>query len=325
MLHARLAQGGERLLLVVHHLAVDGVSWQVLLEDLLSAYQAASTGQVTQLPMPTSRYREWAQRLQHLARSPEGENELGYWQRQLGVDTPPELPVDNPRGRNLVGTKAEAHMRLDVEATQRLLKTAPAALQAQINDLLLTALSRAVCRWSQADSMLVQLEGHGREDLFDELDLSRTVGWFTSLFPLHLQPGSGTPGESLRAVREQLAQVPGRGLGYGVLRYLGRAEVREALAGPAQPRITFNYLGQLDQATDGQGLFGTASESLGDFHSPTAPLANWLEIIGQVQDGQLGMRCIYSRKRYRPETVQGLMDVFQAQLHELINLCERPA
>ncbi|MBF8739591.1 non-ribosomal peptide synthase/polyketide synthase [Pseudomonas guariconensis] len=325
VLHARLAQGGERLLLVVHHLAVDGVSWQVLLEDLLSAYQAASTGQVTQLPMPTSRYREWAQRLQHLARSPEGENELGYWQRQLGVDTPPELPVDNPRGRNLVGTKAEAHMRLDVEATQRLLKTAPAALQAQINDLLLTALSRAVCRWSQADSMLVQLEGHGREDLFDELDLSRTVGWFTSLFPLHLQPGSGTPGESLRAVREQLAQVPGRGLGYGVLRYLGRAEVREALAGLAQPRITFNYLGQLDQATDGQGLFGAASESLGDFHSPTAPLANWLEIIGQVQDGQLGMRCIYSRKRYRPETVQGLMDVFQAQLHELINLCERPA
>ncbi|WP_317658691.1 non-ribosomal peptide synthase/polyketide synthase [Pseudomonas sp. KU43P] len=325
VLHARLAEGGERLLLVVHHLAVDGVSWQVLVEDLLAAYQAASSGQSAQLPTPSSRYRDWAQRLQQLARSPEGEAELGYWQQQLGGDVPAELPVDNPRGRNLVGTRTEAHMHLDAEATQRLLKAAPAALQVQINDLLLTALSRAVCRWSQAGSMLVQLEGHGREDLYDELDLSRTVGWFTSLFPLHLQPGSGTPGESLRAVREQLARVPGRGLGYGVLRYLGRTEVREALAGLAQPRITFNYLGQLDQRADGQALFGAAPESLGDFHSPLAPLANWLEIIGQVEHGQLNMRCIYSCKRYRPETVQGLMDAFQAQLHELINLCERPA
>ncbi|WP_338746654.1 non-ribosomal peptide synthase/polyketide synthase [Pseudomonas putida] len=325
VLHARLAEGGERLLLVVHHLAVDGVSWQVLVEDLLAAYQAANRGQVAQLPAQTSRYRDWAQRLHQLARSPEGEAGLGYWQQQLGSDAPPELPVDNPRGRNLVGTKAEAHLRLDSEATQRLLKVAPAALQAQINDLLLTALSRAVCSWSQAGSMLVQLEGHGREDLFDELDLSRTVGWFTSLFPLHLKPGGGTPGESLRAVREQLAQVPGRGLGYGVLRYLGRSEVREALAGLAQPRITFNYLGQLDQASDAQGLFGAAGESLGDFHSPTAPLANWLEIIGQVQGGELAMRCIYSRKRYRPETVQALMGAFKAQLHDLINLCGRSA
>ncbi|HYQ53542.1 MAG TPA: amino acid adenylation domain-containing protein, partial [Pseudomonas sp.] len=325
VLHARLAEGGERLLLVVHHLAVDGVSWQVLLEDLLAAYQAASTGQAAQLPTPSSRYRDWAQRLQQLARSPEGEAELGYWQQQLGGAVPAELPVDNPRGRNLVGAQSEAHMCLDTEATQRLLKSAPAALQVQINDLLLTALSRAVCRWSQAGSMLVQLEGHGREDLYDELDLSRTVGWFTSLFPLHLQPGSGTPGESLRAVREQLQRVPGRGLGYGVLRYLGRAEVRAALAGLAQPRITFNYLGQLDQKADGQVLFGAAQESLGDFRNPMAPLANWLEIIGQVQDGQLSMRCLYSRKRYRPETVQGLMDAFQAELHELINLCERPA
>jgi amino acid adenylation domain-containing protein/non-ribosomal peptide synthase protein (TIGR01720 family) len=323
VLHARLASGGERLLLVVHHLAVDGVSWQVLLEDLMATYQAACAGREPELALPGSRYRDWAQRLQLRARSPEGEAQLGYWLEQMGTGTPADLPVDNPRGRNLVGTRAEAQISLDPSRTQLLLKAGPAALQAQINDLLLTALSRALCRWSADDSVLIQLEGHGREDLFDELDLSRTVGWFTSMFPVHLRPGNGEVAESVRAVREQLAQLPERGLGFGVLRYLGRAEVREALAVLPQPRITFNYLGQLDQAASAQSLFGAAPESLGDFHSPSAPLANWLEIIGQVQDGRLGMRCIYSRKRYRPETVQGLLDAFQAELHSLIDQCER--
>ncbi len=321
VLHARLAEGGERLLLVVHHLAVDGVSWPVLLEDLLATYQAACAGCAPELGLPGSRYRDWAQRLQARARSPEGEAELDYWKHQLGADTPPSLPVDNPRGRNLVGTSAEVRFTLDQPRSQLLLKAVPAALQAQINDLLLSALSRAVCRWSQHDSALIQLEGHGREDLFDELELSRTVGWFTSMFPVHLHPGNGEVAESVRAVREQLAQLPERGLGFGVLRYLGRTEVREALAQLPQPRITFNYLGQLDQATSPQSLFGAAPENLGDFHSPSAPLANWLEIIGQVHDGRLGMRCIYSAKRYRPQTVQRLLDAFQAELHSLIDQC----
>ncbi|QHD01245.1 hypothetical protein PspS04_13155 [Pseudomonas sp. S04] len=321
VLHARLAEGGERLLLVVHHLAVDGVSWPVLLEDLLATYQAACAGCAPELALPGSRYRDWAQRLQARARSPEGEAELDYWKHQLGADTPPSLPVDNPRGRNLVGTSAEVRFTLDQPRSQLLLKAVPAALQAQINDLLLSALSRAVCRWSQHDSALIQLEGHGREDLFDELDLSRTVGWFTSMFPVHLHPGNGEVAESVRAVREQLARLPERGLGFGVLRYLGRSEVREALAQLPQPRITFNYLGQLDQASSPQSLFGAAPESLGDFHSPSAPLANWLEIIGQVHDGRLGMRCIYSAKRYRPQTVQRLLDAFQAELHSLIDQC----
>ncbi|WP_280282113.1 non-ribosomal peptide synthetase [Pseudomonas sp. BN415] len=325
VLHARLASGGERLLLVVHHLAVDGVSWQVLSEDLVAAYSAECAGEAPRLAQPTSRYRDWAQRLQGLARSAEGEAGLGFWVEHLGGSVPTELPLDNPRGRNLVGTAGEAGMSLDPQRTAQLLKAVPAALQAQINDLLLAALSRVVCRWSGDDSAVIQLEGHGREDLFDELDLSRTVGWFTSMFPVRLRPGSGEVAESVRAVREQLAQLPDRGLGFGVLRYLGRTEVRETLARLPQARITFNYLGQPDQAAGEQSLFGPAPESLGDFHSPSAPLANWLEIIGQVQGGRLGMRCMFSRKCYRPETVQALMNAFQAELEDLIDHCGRPS
>jgi amino acid adenylation domain-containing protein/non-ribosomal peptide synthase protein (TIGR01720 family) len=324
VLHARLDDGTERLLLVIHHLAIDGVSWRILLEDLAAAYDAECAGETADLGKRSSRYRDWAQRLQTLARSPEGEAELAFWLEQGQGEALIEPPQDNPRGRNLVGTATEARMSLDPVRTTRLLTLAPATLQAQINDLLLAALARVVCRWSGQDSALIQLEGHGREDLFDELDLSRTVGWFTSMFPVRLRPGTAGIAESVQAVHEQLARLPRRGLGFGLLRYRGRPEVRQALSALPQARITFNYLGQFDQASDGQALFGPAPESLGDFHSPGAPLANWLEIIGQVQGGSLSMRCVFSRKRYRPATVQALMDQFQAELERLVDSCGVP-
>ncbi|MCY1409865.1 Linear gramicidin synthase subunit B [compost metagenome] len=319
VLHCRLASGGERLLLVIHHLAVDGVSWRVLLEDLAAAYAAEVRGESAQLVPVGSSYRDWAERLQAFARSEAGESELAYWLSQLDGAVPAEPPLDNPRGRNLVGVAGEASMSLDAARTARLLKELPGLLQAQINDLLLAALARVVCRWTGDESALIQLEGHGREDLFADLDLSRTVGWFTSMFPVRLMPGAGNAADSVRAVRGQLARIPRNGLGFGVLRHLGRAEIRQQLATLPQPRITFNYLGQFDQAANGQSMFGAAPESLGDFHSPSAPLANWLEIIGQVQDSRLSMRCVFSRKRYRPQTVQALMDAFQAELEQLID------
>jgi non-ribosomal peptide synthetase component F len=122
-------------------------------------------------------------------------------------------------------------------------KQAPAAYRTQINDLLLTALARTLCRWSTQDNVLVQLEGHGREDLFDDLDLTRTVGWFTSLFPVRLTPGGTLASRS--SIKEQLRAVPDKGIGYGLLRYLGDAHVRGPCSA-AQARITFNYLGQFD-------------------------------------------------------------------------------
>ncbi len=206
------ADGHARLLLAIHHLVVDGVSWRILLEDLQQAYLQARA------PMParTARFDQWASRFEGYSRN--HADEIDYWQRLSGVPT--QVPCDNPSGSNTLGDRAEVTLRLDRARTEALLKEVPAAYRTQINDVLLTALARALCAWSGHEQILIDLEGHGREELFDDLDLSRTVGWFTSLYPVAL-PRGDSPAAALKRVKELLREVPNRGLGYGALKYLG--------------------------------------------------------------------------------------------------------
>ncbi|MEB5074394.1 condensation domain-containing protein, partial [Pseudomonas aeruginosa] len=155
---AALPDGSQRLLLVVHHLVVDGVSWRILLEDLQQAYQALATGEMPHLPAKTSSFKVWAERVQEHARGPALKSELAYWQAQLqGLSD--NLPCDNPHGRRQLKHAAYVGGRLEREWTRRLLQQAPAAYRTQINDLLLTALARVVCRWSGEAEVLVRLEG----------------------------------------------------------------------------------------------------------------------------------------------------------------------
>ncbi|WP_223465806.1 non-ribosomal peptide synthetase [Pseudomonas sp. GL-RE-26] len=305
-----LDDGSQRLLLVVHHLAVDGVSWRVLLEDLQQAY-----GQVA-LPEKTSAYQAWAAHLQQHAGTVPGQ--MPYWQAQLADAR--DLPCDNPQGslQQRHGHKIES--KLDADLTRLLLQQAPAAYRTQVNDLLLTALARVICRWSGQGSTLIQLEGHGREDLSDDLDLSRTVGWFTSLFPVRLQPEAGAA-NSIKSIKEQLRAIPGKGLGYGLLRYLGEPAQRQALQDLPAPRITFNYLGQFDRQFDDAALLVPAPESGGQAQGDDAPLANWLTVEGQVYGGQLSLQWGFSRDLFAESTVQRLADAYTEELKTLIEHC----
>ncbi len=186
-----MADGSQRLLLVVHHLAVDGVSWRVLLEDLQHFYNGGTA------LAKTSSYQRWVTRLQ--AHLPAFERSLGHWQNQL-QDAPDDLPCECPNGALENRFEHKLELKLDSEQTRKLLQQAPAAYRTQVNDLLLTALARAVCLWSGQGSALIQLEGHGREDLFDDVDLTRTVGWFTSLFPVNLKPAADL-GASIKTIK----------------------------------------------------------------------------------------------------------------------------
>ncbi|WET13128.1 non-ribosomal peptide synthase/polyketide synthase [Pseudomonas sp. D3] len=307
-----LADGSQRVLLVVHHLVVDGVSWRILLEDLQQAYRAQT------LPSKTSAYQHWAQQLQAYAATLNAQ--LPYWQAQ-SLDA--DLPCDNPQGglQNRLGTTLE--MRLNAEQTRQLLHDAPAAYRTQVNDLLLTALARVISRWSGQPAALIQLEGHGREDLFDALDLTRTVGWFTSLFPVRLQ-GDGELSSAIKSVKQQLRAVPDKGLGYGVLRYLGTPEARESLAGLGAPRITFNYLGQFDRQFNESALWVPANQGSGQAQDPEAALANWLTVEGQVYGGELALRWGFSREMFEASTIQGLVDDYRRELLALIEHCVDP-
>ncbi|MFS2197920.1 amino acid adenylation domain-containing protein [Pseudomonas sp. Pseusp3] len=305
-----LDDGSQRLLLVVHHLAVDGVSWRVLLEDLQQAYRQVA------LPEKTSAYQAWAVHLQQHAGTVGAQ--MPYWQAQLADAR--DLPCDNPQGSLQYRHGHRIESQLDAELTRQLLQQAPAAYRTQVNDLLLTALARVICRWSGQGSTLIQLEGHGREDLSDDLDLSRTVGWFTSLFPVRLQPEAGAA-SSIKSIKEQLRAIPGKGLGYGVLRYLGEPAQREALQHLPAPRITFNYLGQFDRQFDDAALFVPAAESGGQAQGDDAPLANWLTVEGQVYGGQLSLQWGFSRDMFAESTVQQLADAYTEELKALIEHC----
>ncbi|WDU65426.1 non-ribosomal peptide synthase/polyketide synthase [Pseudomonas poae] len=304
-----MADGSQRLLLVVHHLVVDGVSWRILLEDLQLAYANAA------LPSKTSAYQQWAQQLQAHALSLEAQ--LPYWQAQA---TDADLPCDNPQGglQNRLGSKLE--IRLNADHTRQLLQDAPAAYRTQVNDLLLTALARVISRWSGQSAALIQLEGHGREDLFDNVDLTRTVGWFTSLFPVRLH-ADGELSSVIKSVKEQLRAVPDKGIGYGLLRYLGAPAVRESLSSLTAPRITFNYLGQFDRQFNESALFVPAAQGSGQAQDPEAPLANWLTVEGQVYGGELALQWGFSREMFEESTIQRLADDYAAELKALIEHC----
>ncbi|WP_074239423.1 non-ribosomal peptide synthase/polyketide synthase [Pseudomonas aeruginosa] len=324
LLRALLAafdDGSQRLLLVIHHLVVDGVSWRILFEDLQTAYRQLLAGQAVELPAKTSAFRDWAERLQAFAGDGGLDGELAYWQGQLqGASS--DLPCLDPQGDQSNRHACSVSCGLDAEATRQLLQEAPAAYRTQVNDLLLTALARVICRWTGQVDALIQLEGHGREELFAEIDLTRTVGWFTSLFPLRLTPAEGIAA-SIKGIKEQLRAVPNKGIGFGALRYLGSAASQAALAGLPMPRITFNYLGQFDGsfAMDEGALFVPAGERAGDDQSPDAPLANWLALNGRIYGGELRIDWSFSGERFETTSIQRLADAYRDELLALITHC----
>ncbi len=317
-------EGQQRLLIAIHHLVVDGVSWRVLLEDLQNVYRQLSEGESVSLPAKTSALRDWAARLHAYASSESLREELSVWQDHLAGPTV-ALPVDRAQGTLRNRDADTVSVRLDAEHTRQLLQQAPSAYRTQVNDLLLTALARVLCRWSGHDSALIQLEGHGRETLFDEIDLTRSVGWFTSAYPLRLTPvqieEAAGQGASIKAIKEQLRAVPHKGLGYGVLRYLADDLCKQAMAALPTADITFNYLGQFDQSFGSEALFHPLDESAGLAHDPDAPLPNALSVDSQVYGGELVLRWTFSRERHDANTIRELAEAYVAELYSLIAHC----
>ncbi|WP_073527065.1 non-ribosomal peptide synthetase [Pseudomonas fluorescens] len=312
-------QGQQRLLIAIHHLVVDGVSWRVLLEDLQNVYRQLSEGQSVSLPAKTSALRDWAARLQAYAHSESLREELSLWQAQLAGPAV-ALPVQRPQGARRNSDAETVSVRLDAERTRQLLQQAPSAYRTQVNDLLLTALARVLCRWSGQASALIQLEGHGRETLFDDIDLTRSVGWFTSAYPLRLTP-QAEQGDSIKAIKEQLRGVPHKGLGYGVLRYLADDLCKQSMAALPSAQVTFNYLGQFDQSFGTDALFHPLEESAGLAHDPDASLPNELSIDSQVYGGELVLRWTFSRERHDQQCIRELAEAYLAELHSLIAHC----
>jgi amino acid adenylation domain-containing protein/non-ribosomal peptide synthase protein (TIGR01720 family) len=322
---ANLADGSQRLQLVIHHLAVDGVSWRILLEDLQNAYQQLLDGLPLNLPSKTSAFKDWSEHLQRYANGPALQEELACWQACLS-DVSTDLPCKRHDAGQQNRLAQTVQTRLGADLTRQLLQEAPAAYRTQINDLLLTALARVIGRWSGQASTLIQLEGHGREELFDGVDLTRTVGWFTSLFPVRLTPAA-LPGDSIKQIKEQLRSIPNKGIGFGALRHLGDAQAQASLRALPTPRITFNYLGQFDGSFEGDdgALFVPSPDDTGLDQSADAPLGNWLTLNGQVYGGELRVGWTFSSERFDSATIEALAQDYAEELAALIGHCLTPS
>ena len=318
----------DRLFLVIHHLAVDGISWRILLEDLKTAYQQGDRGETIKLPQKTTSFQDWAYRLIEYAQSPTVLKELDYWKQQYTSDVT-AMPVDFPDSRenNTVASSKTVSVSLSVEQTRVLLQEVPSAYNTQINDVLLTALAQSWAKWTGASGLLVELEGHGREQLGEDLDLSRTVGWFTSRFPVMLQLGDSVdqPGEALKIIKEQLRNVPSKGIGYGILRYLSPdTTIREQLKKQIQPEVSFNYLGQFDFLQSESIFLGVAQENTGFIQSPSGKRRYLLDLNGFVVQGKFQLDWTYSENIHKKTTVEHLANNFLKALNYLIEHCVSP-
>ncbi|QBR71364.1 hypothetical protein CU048_08810 [Beijerinckiaceae bacterium] len=238
-----------------------------------------------------------------------------YWDELAAKPVTP-LRVEDPNGSDMRIHSRQITIQLDPQRTRALLHDVPMAYRTRINDVLLAALGQAVCDWNGSQDVLTDVEGHGREEIFPNVDVTRTVGWFTSIYPVLLTVGEADPGRLLKSIKEQLRAVPGNGFWYGIKRYLTPANTPQIKAS-----ILFNYLGQLDQALSPKSAFAPGRGSSGTGLSPAGRSRHEWEIIGDVTQDCLRIHWRYSGQRYSDATIQAIADACKSELEALIDHC----
>ncbi|GCE09111.1 hypothetical protein KDAU_64400 [Dictyobacter aurantiacus] len=313
----------QQLLIVVHHLVIDIVSWHILLEDLTKVCLALQNNQPAQLPLKTTSFQQWSRALQTYANNNQVRNELAYWVQELQQPVTP-LPVDQNIGENLIGSTMAVVRTLTSEETQTLLQIVPKVCSTHINDVLLAVLIDAYARWTGKQEMLVDLEGHGREEVISGVDLTRTVGWFTTITPIRLKRSmSGDLIDTVQAVKTQLRHVSHGGIHYGLLRYLtSDATIAAQLTQIPPAEISFNYMGRDFHVASHENLFTLSHYSPGKSQSDKAHSPYLLDISVTIEEEQFRIFWNYSTNRYHNLTIEQLADNYMFVLRELLRRCE---
>ncbi|KAF6650461.1 condensation domain-containing protein, partial [Paenibacillus sp. EKM301P] len=290
---------GDHLLMAIHHLVVDGVSWRILFEDLAVAYEQAIREETLQLPDKTDSFRSWSQKLSVYANSVAMDSEYAYWEQwnAAALADQVRLPEDQAEAEPFTLADTDTVVfQLTEEETGTLLKQAHRAYNTEVNDLLLTALGMMLYTWTGHERSLINLEGHGRENILPDTDISRTVGWFTSPYPVLLDIGRGHAlSDRIKQVKESLRQIPNKGMGYGIWRYLSESgqaiqQVDVLNLGQhqafAEPQVSFNYLGQFDQDLPNSDI-RMSPYSMGSVVSDRTKMKYALDVSGIVTNGIL--------------------------------------
>nr|WP_054815874.1 non-ribosomal peptide synthetase [Nocardia arizonensis] len=341
--------GRDVLAVAAHHYAIDGVSWRIVIPDLAMAWAQRSAGQPIALPPTGTSFRRWAHGLVEIAASRQRRAEIDFWKSV--VATPDPLLGDRSLDPafDTQATVRRVEVTVATQVAEAVLTKVPALYRGGVNDGLLAALAMAVRafrarRGIDAPRTLVKLEGHGREEeVVPGADLTRTVGWFTSIYPVALDlstvdaatvfDGGEATGDAVKAIKEQLLAVPDKGMGYGLLRYLNEDSAEE-VAGPLG-QISFNYLGRVSAGGVPEGLTAMGWMPTGEVgqHNPDQdhgmPAAAVVDVNAIVNDGETGPRMdvtfLYAAEVIDEAQVRELADDWVAALTALARHTEDPS
>ncbi len=302
---------GRKLLLTAHHIIVDGVSWRIILNDLSVLLKQAGQGIPFQLPPKTASYQKWTAEIAGYCQNIP--DELYYWEKVNNNDF--QFPVDHNGGEDSLNNCRTFSEVLPAVETGLLLTKANSAYNTKSHELLIMALALTISDWTKTTEVVFELEGHGREELFNEVDVSRTVGWFTSVYPVRLQVDGRDLTGQIKSLKEQLRGIPSNGFNFGVLKYL-----TGLITGPERKLIRFNYLGVFDD-NFGNGLFDFASEKTGTDYDKCNHLTCLLEINALIINRELRIEITYSHDKFTDETIQKFGSVYLNQLCNILQHC----
>ncbi len=308
----------SRLLLIAHHLVVDGVSWRILLEDF---FNLTNNPPSSNLPEKTHSFKEWINAITRYAKNDISSDEIRYWEKISSLEIKP-VPVEEITDFKINSTGIVAHY-LDENSTQDLIKVVPAAYRIHIQEVLLSAFVQSLNQWTRSDTAFIELEGHGREELVNDIDISRTVGWFTSAYPVvfHLSENANS-GEVLQSIKQQYRAIPNKGIGYGLLRYLSNEPERFSMK--QHPQVIFNYLGQSDSSITANNGWRFSDTDCGFEQSQNNHRTHLLSVNLIIINGRLKIAIEYDKHQHSYETIDNLSKSFLANLNKLINHCLQP-
>jgi amino acid adenylation domain-containing protein/non-ribosomal peptide synthase protein (TIGR01720 family) len=314
---------GDYLLITIHHLVIDTVSWRILFEDFTSLYQQLENGvgeENLEIPLKTTPYKEWAEKLYEYSSSEELIKELEYWQNleETGLF---HLFTDNGKKKGKLENNEQLSFQLSEEYTKKLLQQVNRAYNTEINDILLTALSLAISDWIEIEKIPISLEGHGRENIIAGIDISRTVGWFTSIYPVILDTkGKDEISTVIKNTKEMIRHIPCKGIGYGILKYLTNEKHKQGIEFRLHPEISFNYLGQVDEDINNK-CFRMAEISSGNSIGLNAERIYTIYVTGLVLRGKLIISVSYETRACDETETRAFVNFYDKRLRQIIDHC----
>lgn len=308
-----------RILIVIHHLAIDTVSWRILMEDMGMLYEQYMNKEKLEIISEETSYGLWAKKLKDYANSEEFSKQIDYWNSKPLIH-PIKLDINNSEQSGVLDSRSIS-FSLSKETTHHLKTKVNNAFGTNINDILITGLCLGLNKTFKMQKIAIAMEGHGREDIFKELNLSRTTGWFTSLFPIFIDvEESNDLSDHIKNVKENLHKIPNKGIGYGILNFLTTPEKKDNNSTTVLPEIFFNYLGQFGE--DISNLpFKVSYENMGDLLNYNEKRQFKLGFTGIIIKDRLEISATFSKKEFSDSVINNLIQNFNVSLNNIINFC----